>query len=122
MRLMALRRGRGLVTLAEGQQDARGMTEGNDGFPGHLEALIPAGPEALRAAHDRLRQGEMVDGAAVEVLPLLLQPGKIVCVGLNHAGQSAGGGFKQPEYPTLFRRFTTSMIGHGQPMSRPLVS
>jgi len=124
MRFMAFRgaRGRGLAAVVEGGRDHRGMTEGDAGFPGHLETLIAAGPEALRAAYDRLRQGEAVDEAAVEILPPLSRPGKIICVGLNYADHSAESGFKQPEYPTLFGRFTTSMIGHGAPMIRPLVS
>jgi acylpyruvate hydrolase len=112
---------RGLAAVAEGG-DARGLAEGDTGFPGHLEALIAAGPGALRAAHDRLRQGEAVDEAAVKVLPPLSRPGKIICVGLNYADHSAESGFKQPDYPTLFGRFTTSMIGHGQSMIRPSVS
>jgi len=56
------------------------------------------------------------------VLPPLSRPGKIICVGLNYADHSAESGFKQPDYPTLFGRFTTSMIGHGAAMIRPLVS
>jgi acylpyruvate hydrolase len=124
MRFMAFRgtRGRGLAAVVEGQRDHRGMNEDDAGFPGHLDNLIAAGPEALRAAYGRLRQGEAVDEAAVEVLPPLARPGKIICVGLNYADHSAESGFKQPDYPTLFGRFTTSMIGHGAPMIRPLVS
>ena len=64
----------------------------------------------------------MVDPDSIEVLPPLIAPGKILCVGLNYADHSAESGFKQPDYPTLFGRFTTSMVGHGAAMIRPRVS
>ncbi len=122
MRFMAFRGARGRGLAAEGHGDARGLAEGDAGFPGHLDALVAAGPDALRAAYDRLRGGEAVDPDAVEVLPPFARPGKIICVGLNYSDHSAESGFKQPDYPTLFGRFNTSMIGHGAPMIRPRVS
>jgi acylpyruvate hydrolase len=124
MRFMAYReaRGRGLAALIAGQEGCRGLLEGDPGFPGDLEALIAAGPDALRAAFDRLRQGAVVDEDSVEILPPLSAPPKIICVGLNYADHSAESGFEQPDYPTLFPRFASSMIGHGAPMIRPRVS
>lgn len=122
MRFMAFRsaNGRGLAAVAEG--GACGLAEGSAGFPGHLDALVAAGPGALRAAYDALRAGAAVDPDAVEVLPPFARPGKIICVGLNYADHSAESGFKQPDYPTLFGRFTSSMVGHGAAMIRPRVS
>ncbi len=123
MRFMAFRgaHGRGLAAVAEGG-DAQGLTENDPGFPGHLDALLTAGSDALRAAYDALRRGAPVDQGAVEVLPPFARPGKIICVGLNYSDHSAESGFKQPDYPTLFGRFNTSIIGHGAPMIRPRVS
>ena len=123
MRFMAYReaQGRGLGAVSE-QGDCRGVLEGQVGFPGHLDTLVAAGPDAVRAAYGRLRHGTPVDVDAVEVLPPLAAPGKIICVGLNYADHSAESGFKQPDYPTLFGRFASSMIGHGSPMIRPLAS
>ena len=84
MRFMAYRgvKGRGLATV-EGAHDARGLAEADAGFPGHLDALVAAGPEALWAAYATLRGGAAVDPASVEVLPPFARPGKIICVGLN---------------------------------------
>ena len=125
MRFMAFRsaHGRGLAALSgNALADARGLTEGDAGFPGHLDALVAARPDALRRAYDALRGGGAVDTGAVETLPPFARPGKIICVGLNYADHSAESGFKQPDYPTLFGRFNSSMIGHGAPMIRPRVS
>jgi len=41
---------------------------------------------------------------------------------LNYADHSAESGFKVPDYPTIFGRFASSLIGHNAPIVRPLVS
>jgi len=64
----------------------------------------------------------LIDPSAVEYLPLLPRPGKIICVGLNYRDHSAESGFKQPDYPTLFARFASSLVGHLAPLVRPLAS
>mgnify|MGYP006287384477 CR=1 FL=1 len=51
--------------------------------------------------------------------PLLVRPSKIVCLGLNDVEHAKEGGFPVPEYPAVFGRFASSLIGHGQPMLRP---
>ena len=56
------------------------------------------------------------------MLPPLRSPEKIICVGLNYREHSAESGFKQPDYPTLFGRFNSTLIGNGAPIVRPRVS
>ena len=63
--------------------------------------------------------GEPVDVAAVEVLPPLGQPGKIICVGLNYRDHAGESGMQVPDYPVLFARFASSLVPHGAPMVRP---
>jgi acylpyruvate hydrolase len=46
----------------------------------------------------------------------------VICVGLNYREHSAESGFKQPDYPTLFGRFNSSLIGDGAPIVRPRAS
>ena len=55
-------------------------------------------------------------------LPVLPAPEKIMCAGLNYADHSAESGFKQPDYPALFPRFSSSLVGHKAPIIRPLAS
>ena len=91
-------------------------------FPGFLEVLAALDAPRLRAAYDALAGGEPVDLSAVTLLPPLSRPDKIICIGLNYADHSAESGFKQPDYPTLFARFSSSLIGHGASLIRPKVS
>jgi 2-keto-4-pentenoate hydratase/2-oxohepta-3-ene-1,7-dioic acid hydratase in catechol pathway len=57
--------------------------------------------------------------AEVTLLPPIPEPGKIVCIGLNYRAHAAEGGFKVPEFPSLFGRFTNTLVASGQPLVRP---
>jgi 2-keto-4-pentenoate hydratase/2-oxohepta-3-ene-1,7-dioic acid hydratase in catechol pathway len=58
----------------------------------------------------------------VTLLPPLLQPGKIVCVGLNYASHAAETGAQLPDFPVLFPRWPNSLVGHGGALVVPSVS
>ena len=61
---------------------------------------------------------------AVEFLPPLLAPEKIICVGINYPERSTEYKDRtppeKPKYPNLFIRFPGSLVGHEQPIVRPL--
>src|SRR5258708_5929166 len=60
----------------------------------------------------------------VEMLPPILTPDKIICVGINYPDRSAEykDSREAPKYPNLFFRFPTSLVGAEQPIVRPKVS
>lgn len=64
----------------------------------------------------------VIDLAEVELLPPISNPGKIICVGLNYSDHTEESGYKQPDHPTLFPRFASSLIGAGAPIIRPQIS
>jgi acylpyruvate hydrolase len=99
-----------------------GLTEGQAKFPGSLESLIKKGGDALRKAGDVLATAPAIILDAVTLLPPLANPEKIICVGLNYRDHSTESGFEQPDFPTLFGRFNSSLIGHGAPILRPALS
>lgn len=98
----------------------RGLAEGDAGFPGTLQTLIERAALADGAA--RLASAPEIDLDDVTLLPPLSHPEKIVCVGLNYRDHSAESGFAQPDFPTLFGRFNSSLIAHGVPILRPRLS
>lgn len=57
--------------------------------------------------------------ADVRLLPLIPNPGKILCVGLNYATHVAETGRDQKEYPAIFTRWADSLIADGEPLVRP---
>ncbi len=118
MRFIAYRSG-GEVCLAASHSDGRfhgGPSQGGIG------AHLTAGLDGLTALGCVLLAQPEVDLEAVEMLPPLPGPPKIICIGLNYADHSAESGFAVPEYPTVFGRFASSLIGHGAPILRPRVS
>jgi 2-keto-4-pentenoate hydratase/2-oxohepta-3-ene-1,7-dioic acid hydratase in catechol pathway len=57
--------------------------------------------------------------AEVRLLPVIPNPGKIFCIGLNYEDHRKEGKHQKTEAPAVFVRFAESQVGHGQPMLRP---
>ena len=57
--------------------------------------------------------------ADVRLLPVIPNPGKIFCIGLNYDDHRKEGKHAKTEAPAVFVRFADSQVGHGQPMLRP---
>ena len=66
--------------------------------------------------------GQAVSIAGLQLLPVIPNPGKIICIGLNYRDHAKEGGNPIPDYPAVFMRATTSLAAHGQPILRPPVS
>lgn len=58
----------------------------------------------------------------VTFLPVIPDPDKILCVGINYASHVKETGREMPERPMIFTRFANSQIGHKGAMIRPKVS
>lgn len=123
MRFAAFRNGgQEGVALANSEGAFHGMLSAEADYPGSLRTLIQNGSGALEAAQVVLENGPLIDLEKVELLPPLPNPGKIICVGLNYIDHSLESGFTVPDYPTIFTRFASSLIGSGASIIRPAVS
>jgi acylpyruvate hydrolase len=94
-------------------------------LPRDMLAMLALGAPALEAARRVAKSA--TDPArlsldAVQWLPPVLRPGKIICLGLNYAAHAAEGGNAAPEYPSFFMRGASSLIGHEAALIRPKVS
>jgi acylpyruvate hydrolase len=112
-------RGTGVVDAAGAM---RGLLAGDKKFPGSLDQLVAGGVQALGAAGKDLATGTLFDPQQVELLPPLMASAKIICIGLNYSAHADEGGFQPPDYPAVFTRFNSSLIGHRAPLVRPKVS
>ena len=110
------------LAVASSNGNFRGLLSGDEAYPGSLDLLVLKGRSALDAAAVVLQNGPVIDLDEVELLPPLPAPAKIICVGLNYVDHSIESGFTVPEYPTIFTRFASSLIGSGAPIIRPAVS
>jgi acylpyruvate hydrolase len=95
-----------------------GLTQPDSGFPGTLPELIAQGADLLRIGRT-LGQSPGIDLKAVQLLPPVPAPPKILCVGLNYDDHLQESGLKKPEYPEIFARFASSLISHQDPIRRP---
>lgn len=60
--------------------------------------------------------------AEVTLLPVIPDPRKILCIGINYASHVRETGREMPDKPMVFTRFADTQIGHGQPLLRPFLS
>lgn len=110
----------GLAVEIDGQ--LRGSLKSTAKHSTELGALIALGSDELRRVGKTLANAPVIDPASIAYMPPIANPAKIICVGLNYADHTRESPYEQPDYPTLLPRFATSLIGHGQPIIRPLVS
>lgn len=59
---------------------------------------------------------------AIDWLPVIPNPDKVICIGLNYESHRRETGRAAVEHPTVFLRPANSQIGHGAPLVRPTVS
>ncbi len=99
------------------------LADARPGTPCDLRAALRQGVDlgaAGRAAIDSGAQRQPLDG--LTLAPLVPEPGKVICLGLNYFDHAKEGGRDKPDYPWFFFRGPTSLLAHGQPLLRPRVS
>lgn len=121
MRLsMYKREGRtGIAAWFDGE--LHGLEEGCRGYPGDLDTLLARGA-SLMGLGATLASAPHLDMSDIALLPPLVKPSKIICIGLNYRDHAAETGLKLPDWPAVFARFPSCLIGHGSPLVRPVVS
>ncbi len=121
-------------TIVRGDTPTVAIHQGNDLIDLQVAApQLPSDPlmlikggrncaEAVASAVSRARTNALIDPETITYLPLVTNPPKIICVGLNYVDHTSESGFKQPEYPTIFARFASSLVAHKAEIVRPLSS
>ena len=118
-----------LASFREGEADTWGLMR--DGgvqlappalcqrFPGLREVLaagaLPEIPALLTAVPLR-------NPAALRFGPVIPNPVRIICVGINYLEHIHEMGREKPDHPTLFTRFADTLVGHGEPVVCPRLS
>lgn len=105
--------------------------------PTSMVDLLCGGHVSLRAAQTALdfvrnqlqedtsalhAQGIVYALVQVTLLPPVVRPGKVVCLGLNYRAHAAESGMAIPDYPVLFHKVAGSLTGHNQPIVLPRIS
>ena len=119
------------MRIARYEADGRpgfGIASGDDLIDAHpvLGDKI-ASLRDLLAADNLARLREIAEGppsraqGATRFLPMLLDPQKIICVGVNYENRNEEykDGTAPPPYPSLFMRSPDSLTAHGEALVRP---
>ncbi|WP_234192883.1 fumarylacetoacetate hydrolase family protein [Pseudacidovorax sp. NFM-22] len=117
-----LRDGAPRLALVEGDM-LIDLNDADGRIPSDLRAALAAGIDlpALAAACAKAGAAR-VPMAGVRLAPLVPEPGKTVCLGLNYFDHAKEGGREKPDYPWFFFRGASSLIAHGDAGVVPRVS
>lgn len=85
-----------------------------------LRAVLAAG--ALPELEASLRSAPALALADIELLPVIPNPGKILCVGLNYKSHVAETKRPDADKPAVFVRFADTLIAAGAPLVKPGVT
>ncbi|WP_441237600.1 fumarylacetoacetate hydrolase family protein [Bradyrhizobium sp. 930_D9_N1_4] len=117
-----------LATVAIDGRTTWGIVEGEKFFDvgavlasryADLKAAIGSG---LAGVADAGSKAAAVPTSKVSWLPVIPNPDKIICVGLNYETHRKETGRAEVEHPTIFSRYANSQTGHLRPILRPRVS
>lgn len=83
------------------------------------QALAAEGISGLSERLAAADQAQSVALADIKLLPPVIDPGKILCVGLNYHLHAQEVGMAVPAHPSMFVRFPSSLVATEQPVVRP---
>jgi 2-keto-4-pentenoate hydratase/2-oxohepta-3-ene-1,7-dioic acid hydratase in catechol pathway len=91
--------------------------------PSDLRRALEAGVDLHAAGRAALENPKSKAKLADTALaPLVPEPGKTICLGLNYFDHAKEGGREKPDYPWFFFRGASSLIAHGDVGVVPSVS
>ncbi len=94
------------------------------GFPTILP-VIAGGADVMDRVFrwvDSAPGGARIEARHAVLVSPIPRPTKLICIGLNYRDHAEEGKNPIPEVPTIFSKFATSVIGHGQPIVLPKAS
>ena len=101
-----------------------GVITMNDRFGGHAASLreaLAGGllPRIKEAASQSQADHKLSD---IKFLPVIPNPEKILCVGINYKSHAAEHGTEAPKLPNIFTKFVNTLEAHEGEMLRPKAS
>lgn len=93
--------------------------------PGYPTCFLELGLDAMAAMTDLAAKADVagaawiLDEADLELGPCVVDPEKILCVGLNYRRHAAESGSAVPDVPVLFSKFNNALAAHGEDIPLP---
>ena len=113
------------IQLEGGILEVEKLKGGKD-LPKNTDEVILGGEAVLKELEDLIDSDlELIAEEEIEYAPAVLNPSKVLCVGLNYAAHVKEGGKDDrplPTAPVWFNKFGSSLIGHKEKIKRCTVS
>lgn len=127
IQLCTIRTNRGLRLTAQTEHGVVDLADASKGrTPSTMKAFLEAGPDAWAVAREVLADSATAGMARAldreAFAPVVPDPRKIICVGLNYRDHALEVGKEPPAYPTLFTRFATSLAGPYDDIAKPTLT
>lgn len=86
------------------------------------EKITAAAPDMISFIEGQRSGGPWFALGDVKLLAPVPRPPKLICVGLNYRDHAQEVGLEIPKVPTIFSKFSSAVIGPGEPIVLPRVS
>lgn len=121
-----------LTTFHKNGKDRLGLIDGDHVIdfnqaqpqvPADLRLALKTGVDLAAAAKLALASSaERLPMSSLQLSPIIPEPGKIICLGLNYFDHAKEGGRDKPEYPWFFLRSASSLLAPNEDAILPKVS
>jgi 2-keto-4-pentenoate hydratase/2-oxohepta-3-ene-1,7-dioic acid hydratase in catechol pathway len=102
--------------------DVTVLSEVDPSLPTDLVEVLAGGPDLLERVREAASNGGPRHALADVQLTAPVRPGKFLAVGLNYADHVAETGAKTPEFPTIFAKMPSCVVGPYDAVQRPRAS
>jgi 2-keto-4-pentenoate hydratase/2-oxohepta-3-ene-1,7-dioic acid hydratase in catechol pathway len=97
-------------------------SEGQEGIPVTLDAVIRGGPEPMKALQGLVEKPAadwLLNEQDLRFGPCVGTPEKIICIGLNYRRHARESGMPVPDVPVVFSKFNNALAATGEPIPLP---
>lgn len=113
----------GAIVTRDGEEKVIDLRQMDPSLPGDMLSLLKAGKATLAKVRTALEKAEnSINLTAVKLKAPILNPGKIICIGLNYSDHAAESGLPLPDHPIVFAKYQNTIIGPGDAIILPNVT
>lgn len=104
-------------------EDVSVLHDAEPSLPTDLSALLRLGDAGMEALVSAVKRSTIRHRLAdLTLLPPSVTAGKMLCLGLNYRSHASEAAMAEPDFPVLFARFSSSLVGHNGSLICPSVS
>ncbi len=115
----------GAMVIKNGMEYVIDLQSYNSSIPSRLIDILELGPNGLKLILDVINNSDSQEWKEIKditLAPPIPSPSKIICLGLNYKDHSPNDITKKPEFPTIFAKYTNTLIGSGSQIILPATS